>query len=409
MRPSGLGSPSELSLLPLVETRPPLVGFVRRCGHPRSRLAPRPDVPGAVSPSTDPAPRRRCQRRDPGDCHRASTPARIAARFGPGEPSPGSCSVLVVSHHLDGFLRSEDAGLLHPAAGHGVRCVSGSRIPGSAAVLWPEPVPQAGGPTSSPQRISHPPKESSPAAAPRHRGRCPRAVRDDPARPETTHRCQYTAASSARPPRRLRGVAPPSSSDDPRPLPVESTPCPSMGFVPLQGPSRTPASERGLCRATRPCPFRVEGRRVRRMTACRHRSVPHRRSDLSLPARPTTLAGEGRGGGPSARSEDRDRGRLGPTHRRPESRRRARRRRPAVASSRRLTSGSRFPCTRHERGRIPEAVGIPSAVHRGAGGSPILPSLTEARIRGAAAADRSALARRPTVSDEPVPKKSVQS
>jgi hypothetical protein len=35
----------------------------------------------------------------------------------------------VVSHHLDGFLRSEVAGLLHPAAGHGVRCVSRSPRP----------------------------------------------------------------------------------------------------------------------------------------------------------------------------------------------------------------------------------------------------------------------------------------
>jgi hypothetical protein len=36
----------------------------------------------------------------------ASTPAqRATPRFGPGEPSPKSRSVLVVSHHLDGFLR----------------------------------------------------------------------------------------------------------------------------------------------------------------------------------------------------------------------------------------------------------------------------------------------------------------
>jgi hypothetical protein len=33
-------------------------------------------------------------------------------------------SVLVVSHHLDGFLRDGSAGLLHPAASHGVRRVS---------------------------------------------------------------------------------------------------------------------------------------------------------------------------------------------------------------------------------------------------------------------------------------------
>jgi hypothetical protein len=31
----------------------------------------------------------------------------------------------VVSHHLDGFLRSKFAGLLHPAADPGVRRISG--------------------------------------------------------------------------------------------------------------------------------------------------------------------------------------------------------------------------------------------------------------------------------------------
>jgi len=38
-----------------------------------------------------------------------------------------SCSVLVVSHHLDGFLRSEVAGVLHPAADPGVPDVSRTR------------------------------------------------------------------------------------------------------------------------------------------------------------------------------------------------------------------------------------------------------------------------------------------
>jgi hypothetical protein len=39
-------------------------------------------------------------------------------------PSPQSRSILVVLHHLDGFLRPEVAGLLHPAASHEVRRVS---------------------------------------------------------------------------------------------------------------------------------------------------------------------------------------------------------------------------------------------------------------------------------------------
>jgi len=41
------------------------------------------------------------------------------APVGPAPPGAGSCSVLVVSHHLDGFLRVGVAGLLHPATGQG--------------------------------------------------------------------------------------------------------------------------------------------------------------------------------------------------------------------------------------------------------------------------------------------------
>lgn len=38
-------------------------------------------------------------------------------------PSVRSCSDFVVSHHRAGLLRARSAGLLHPAAGHGLRCV----------------------------------------------------------------------------------------------------------------------------------------------------------------------------------------------------------------------------------------------------------------------------------------------
>jgi hypothetical protein len=51
------------------------------------------------------------------------------ASFGPTKPFVESCSALVVSHHLDGLLRAGAAGLLHPAAGHGVRRVSCFRLP----------------------------------------------------------------------------------------------------------------------------------------------------------------------------------------------------------------------------------------------------------------------------------------
>lgn len=50
-------------------------------------------------------------------------PARLLrgaeAPVGPASPGADSCSALVVSHHLDGFLRAEVAGLLHPATGKG--------------------------------------------------------------------------------------------------------------------------------------------------------------------------------------------------------------------------------------------------------------------------------------------------
>lgn len=73
---------------------------------------------------------------------RASTPALISrssrGRAAPGVltpdtrstsasarhlPSVQSCSDCVVSHHRAGLLRARSAGLLHPAAGHGLRCV----------------------------------------------------------------------------------------------------------------------------------------------------------------------------------------------------------------------------------------------------------------------------------------------
>lgn len=75
--------------------RPPLVALLAR--------APSPDFPAACTP---------------GASAFRSTPLRV------GIPSPTSCSVLVVSRHLDGFLRNKAAGLLHPATGLGVRRVS---------------------------------------------------------------------------------------------------------------------------------------------------------------------------------------------------------------------------------------------------------------------------------------------
>jgi len=87
-------------------------GWTRTEGHP-CRLCP--------------SPLRRPSFRTPlSRSPRASTPGRglTPSSFGFGMPLPKSRSVLVVSHHLDGFLRAWLAGLLHPAADPGVRLVS---------------------------------------------------------------------------------------------------------------------------------------------------------------------------------------------------------------------------------------------------------------------------------------------
>jgi len=81
------------------------------------------------------------------------------APLGPTLPSVRSCSVLVVPPHLDGFLRAEAAGLLHPAIGHGVRRVFGLASP--APEHHPEAMSRRGTTDQqSPRRGSHPSKAS---------------------------------------------------------------------------------------------------------------------------------------------------------------------------------------------------------------------------------------------------------
>lgn len=63
-----------------------------------------------------------------------------------------ACAILAVSHRLDGLLRSVAAGLLRPAAGHGIRSVSPTLSPGSSEVV---PGQECG----FPQRI-HPSKNT---------------------------------------------------------------------------------------------------------------------------------------------------------------------------------------------------------------------------------------------------------
>jgi hypothetical protein len=89
-----------LSFRALVETlEPPCVGSSSRgIGVPAADVAPARPLRGAEAP------------------------------VGPAPPGAGSCSALVVSHHYDGLLRVEVAGLLHPATGRGFTAFRACRL-----------------------------------------------------------------------------------------------------------------------------------------------------------------------------------------------------------------------------------------------------------------------------------------
>jgi hypothetical protein len=235
--PSGLDSPSESS--PVTQVfRPPSLGFVRTNRIVRSRLAPsarlaRPKTGHPSSPGVRmPLHRHAFERPLPHASPRASVTR---------EPPSPSRSVLVVSHHLDGFLRSEVAGLSHPAASPGVRRVSAVWRP---RLHHPKAVSR-GTSTTSPRRVSHPSKNSprvqphhvAVAVAPlpflrivlcaRHRSRCQFRC--------FTH-CLFQTPTS----RRCSALGSVTFGGRFQPPCVLSF----LGFVPLQGPS-----ERALPRA----------------------------------------------------------------------------------------------------------------------------------------------------------------
>ena len=107
---------------------------------------------------------------------------RCCHRFGEGPPSPPRATDLAVLHDLAGFTCQELAGLLHPAADPGVRCVS---APGRV-----EPAPRtppllarcaAGHVNPLVSRIdSHTPRRTPP---PRSRGASPRSLPPRTSRP----------------------------------------------------------------------------------------------------------------------------------------------------------------------------------------------------------------------------------
>ena len=78
-------------------------------------------------------------------------------------------SVHVVSHHLDGFLRAKVVGLLHPTADHRVRRIAFVGAIGTSSRWTTREIRAA--------QIVPFEESPSPAAVPRHRGRCLPTVR----------------------------------------------------------------------------------------------------------------------------------------------------------------------------------------------------------------------------------------
>jgi len=211
-------------------TRPPLVGFVRRC-VPKPRLAPQPGS-GADHPSTDVGTRKRV----PILCRRASTPAYVAARFGCKEPSlqlvPSSwfCTTSTVSS----ARRSRACCIPLPVMGFAAFPEPDSRSSTWQARSWREDRNLPRDALHTPRR--HPrlqPYHVTVAVAP-----LPLAV--DPLDPPVCRRCQRHPVELRRSKPRLRGVSPPSSLGTSPPFPVALRP----SFHGLCSPSRSLPIER---------------------------------------------------------------------------------------------------------------------------------------------------------------------
>jgi hypothetical protein len=161
----------------------------------------------------------------------------------------------------------------------------------------------AGGPNPSSRRTSYPPKASSIAAVPRHRGRCPLAVgrrscsapRPTPL-PAPSSELHAIGASTSRRCSAIESGHPTIVADD-------LASCPSMGFVPLRGPSKR---TRHSCHR----PFRCRRRKSEEKRAYQQRAPFRIHSVRTLQTRADPLAGVERGGDTNHRSEDRIRGHL---------------------------------------------------------------------------------------------------
>jgi len=165
----------------------------------------------------------------------ASTPRRRCRRRSakPLSSSP-TRSALVVSHHLDGLLRAEALGLLHPRTGRG-------------SLRFATSAPHVAGRSRRPAvaissfratRFTPFEEFPSPAAVPRRRGRCPLAVLDRPVAtraPKHSTRLRRRADKSmppppGLPPKLLTAMVSP-------PCPARSPPAPKCARL-LRVPSR---------------------------------------------------------------------------------------------------------------------------------------------------------------------------
>jgi len=138
----------------------------------------------------------------PGVRHRASTPTHVAVCFGPEENHPRNpvpSSWFRTTSTVSSARRSRACCIPLPVMGFAAFLESDSRSP-----AW-QARPRREDRHPSSRRTSYPPKVSSTAAVPRHRGRCPRAV-GHPSRsaprstplPAPTSELHRTGASTSR-------------------------------------------------------------------------------------------------------------------------------------------------------------------------------------------------------------------
>jgi hypothetical protein len=208
---------------------------------------------------------------------RVSTPGCPRAPFGRTAPPVRSRSASAVSHRPDGLLHPGAAGLLHPAAGHEVRRVSvARRQEGPEASCATRAFPAT--------RLTPLEEFPSPAAVPRHRGRCPPAVAPRLARRPRWRRARALAPGGEVPRHRVAcacGRRLTSTRHRASPEPPGSGD-PGVGAT-RAGPDRGPAPARGpACPLRAPREPSVRSRDWARSRAPIHRPFPIRRARALL-------------------------------------------------------------------------------------------------------------------------------